>query len=245
MGEWANQAVQLLTRAFEPRRDVTRAASMRAYMRDQFPFLGIPTPERRRLQKDALAHITTPDERALLEAARRLWAMPEREYQYAGAELLIRYEHVLPAATLPAIAEFVTSKPWWDTVDGLAPRVVGPMVRRYPELTVTMDAWAASGNTWLVRSAILHQLVQKEHTDRERLFRYCLQRAGDREFFIRKAIGWALREYSKTAPEAVREFVAEHEGELSPLSRREALLWLTGRPNSKRRAEIEAGSRGP
>jgi 3-methyladenine DNA glycosylase AlkD len=211
-------------------------------MRDQFAFLGIGTTERRALQKAALAGIAIPAADELLAAASALWRLPEREYQYAATELLIRYQAVLPAAALPAVAEFITGKAWWDTVDGLAPRVVGSLVRRYPELVAAMDAWIGSDDRWLVRAAILHQLAQKSNTDEERLFRYCLQRADEREFFIRKAIGWALREYSKTAPEAVRQFVAEHEGQLSGLSKREALLWLTGRPGSKRRAALEAAS---
>ncbi|MCK9517678.1 MAG: DNA alkylation repair protein [Dehalococcoidia bacterium] len=244
MGAWAQGTVQGLVQAFEPERDSTRAVGMRKYMREQFPFLGIPTTKRRRLQKTALKGTSPPEPAELLNAARQLWDLDEREYQYAGTELLIRYERVLPANALPSIEKLITTKVWWDTVDGLASRVVGPMVQRYPELVSRMEAWAASENTWLARSAILHQLLQKERTDEERLFRYCLQRAGDREFFIRKAIGWALREYSKTAPEAVRGFVAEHEHELSPLSRREALLWLTGRPGSKRRTALEAAASG-
>jgi 3-methyladenine DNA glycosylase AlkD len=99
-----------------------------------------------------------------------------------------------------------------------------------------MDAWAEDSNFWVVRTAILHQLRFKSATDSERLFRYCGMHAGDAEFFIRKAIGWALREYSKTDAAAVRRFVAEHEGELSGLSKREALLWLNGgRKGSGRR----------
>jgi 3-methyladenine DNA glycosylase AlkD len=91
-----------------------------------------------------------------------------------------------------------------------------------------MDEWIGSENTWLARTALIHQLRYKRETDTDRLFRYCLLRAGDREFFIRKAIGWALRQYSWTDPDAIRAFVAAHEQELSPLSKREALLVING-----------------
>jgi 3-methyladenine DNA glycosylase AlkD len=108
--------------------------------------------------------------------------------------------------------------------------VVGPLVSRYPDLALTMDDWIASDNIWLARTAIIHQERFKDRTDVERLFSYCLLRAADRDFFIRKAIGWALREYSKTDADAVRRFVADHGSELSPLSQREALKWLSRRP---------------
>jgi 3-methyladenine DNA glycosylase AlkD len=97
------------------------------------------------------------------------------------------------------------------------------MVDRHPALVSTMDEWAREENLWLVRTALLHQLRHKEATDSERLFRYCLLRADHPDFFIRKAIGWALREYAKTAPDRVRAFVRSHEARLSPLSVREAL----------------------
>jgi 3-methyladenine DNA glycosylase AlkD len=108
-------------------------------------------------------------------------------------------------------------------VDALAARVIGPIVARHPAAVSTMDAWLADDDMWLARTAILYQLTYAERTDADRLFRYCLARAGHRDFFIRKAIGWALRQYAKTDPAAVRSFVTAHASQLSPLSRREAL----------------------
>ncbi len=104
-----------------------------------------------------------------------------------------------------------------------SPSAVGELVRRHPELLAAMDRWIDAEDFWLARAAIIHQLKFREATDRDRLFTYCLRRAPDQEFFLRKAIGWALREYSKTDPDAVRAFVKNHENQLSPLSRREAL----------------------
>src|SRR5262249_25589456 len=123
---------------------------------------------------------------------------------------------------LPTVAELITTKSWWDTVDTLASDTVGPMVRNHPELLSTMDEWVRDDNLWIARTAILHQLSYKEDTDADRLFRYCLAQAGHRDFFIRKAIGWALRQYAHTNPEAVRAFLAGHGDLLSPLSVREA-----------------------
>jgi 3-methyladenine DNA glycosylase AlkD len=120
----------------------------------------------------------------------------------------------------------IVTKPWWDTVDGIATRIVGPMVLATPDLVARMDAWLETDNLWLVRTAILHQLGWRERTDADRLWRYCQRRADHADFFIRKAIGWVLRQYSKTDAEAVRRFVAANASTLSPLSQREALKWL-------------------
>lgn len=228
MTEIAPAALRRLVETFEPRRDEVRAGAMSAYMRNLFPFLGIPTPERRRLTHEAMAGFPRPSEGDLGELAGHLWELPEREYQYAGCDVLIRHARSCSPDFLSTARTLITTKSWWDTVDALASQVVGPLVAAHPELGATMDRWVESENLWLARTAILHQLRFKERTDGSRLFRYCSRRSGDSEFFIRKAIGWALREHSKTSPEAVRLFVAEHDAALSPLSKHEALLWLAG-----------------
>src|SRR5262249_17077358 len=151
------------------------------------------------------------------------WELPEREYQYFAGDLLSRYAARCTPAFLTTAEMLITTKPWWDTVDELAANVVGNIVLRHPEALSTMDNWLAGDHLWLTRTALLHQLRYKERTDTDRLFRYCLARAGHRDFFIRKAIGWALRQYAWADPEPVREFVAAHRERLSPLSVREAL----------------------
>lgn len=213
---------------YEAHRDPVAAGPMSAYMRGQFLFLGIKAPNAAALLREALAGVVRPGQSELAAAARSLWQLPEREYQYAGTALLARHAEACSASFLPVIEELILAKSWWDTVDTLAVNVVGPLVFRHPELGSAMDVWIASEHTWLARSAILHQLKYKGSTDSEKLFRYCLTRSADREFFIRKAIGWALREYSKTDAATVRNFVAGHDTELSGLSKREALLWLSG-----------------
>jgi 3-methyladenine DNA glycosylase AlkD len=114
-------------------------------------------------------------------------------------------------------------------VDELAKHAVGPLVRADTGLVPVMDDWIDSENIWRARTALLHQLAYKGSTDADRLFAYCRRRAADKEFFIRKAIGWSLREYSKTDEAAVRSFVAELDDQLSALSRTEALKWLERR----------------
>ena len=127
---------------------------------------------------------------------------------------------------MTTIRTLITTRSWWDTVDPLATRVVGGLVRRHPELTAEMDAWSVAENLWLVRTAILHQLHYGPDTDTDRLFGYCTRQAGHRDFFVRKAIGWALRQYARTDPAAVSGYVAGNRDGLSPLSVREATKHL-------------------
>lgn len=217
----AGLVVDGLRRALEGAADPERAARASTYLRHQFAFFGVPTPERRRLARVVLADLPAPDEAALAALARALWAQPERELQYVACDLLRRHVAVASAGFIDVVHDLVTTKAWWDTVDDLAAHTAGPLVRAHPELVATMDRWVDSEDMWVARTAILHQLAYKEATDPDRLFRYCHRRAGDREFFLRKAIGWALRSYAAVAPDAVERFVAQTP-QLSPLSVREA-----------------------
>ena len=221
----ADTAMERLRQAFTSAADPDRAAAMAAYMREQFPFLGVPVPVQRRLASEALRDLRTPSEREVIAFTTACWAAPEREFQYAGCDYAARHVGRGGIDLLTHTVGLLTAKSWWDTVDALAANVVGPLVRADPMRAVVTDGWIDHENHWLVRTAILHQLHAKERTDTQRLFGYCARRAGDREFFVRKAIGWALREYSKTDAGAVRQFVATHP-ELSALSAREALKWL-------------------
>jgi len=221
----ADAAMERLQVAFVAAADPGRAPAMAAYMRDRFPFLGLPTPVQRRAARAALGELPPPDDADIVALTAACWAMPEREYQYAGCDYAIRHAFRCGPGFLDHARTLLITKSWWDTVDALAANVVGPLVRAHPALVTVMDDWIDDDNDWLVRTAIIHQLHAKDRTDTARLFGYCRRRAADREFFVRKAIGWALREYSKTDADAVAQFVATH-GELSPLSAREALKWL-------------------
>jgi len=209
--------------------DPDRAVGARAYMRDQFPFLGIPHPRLVQLDKHVLAGLGPPTGADLAAVALGCWERAEREYQYFACGYLRRFIKVASASLLPTVRTLVVTKSWWDTVDTLAAHTVGPLVTRHPTLVATMDAWIGDENLWLARTAILHQLRYRDHTDAERLFRYCRAQAGHQDFFIRKAIGWALREYAKTDPIAVTSFVRSQESQLSPLSVREALKNIDSR----------------
>ena len=218
----ADTILSRLDETYRPAGDPVRAAGAAAYLRHQLPFLGIPATQATQLSRVVLAGLAKPTEADLVAVARACWARPEREYQYFACAYLRRHVSTGSADLLATVRDLITSKSWWDTVDTLAAHTVGPLVATYPDLVSKMDAWIEDENMWLIRTAILHQLRYKASTDAPRLFRYCARQAGHRDFFVRKAIGWALREYARTDPAAVRSFVDEHRASLSPLSVREA-----------------------
>lgn len=203
--------------------DPARGAPMAAYMRDQFPFLGVASRDRQLAGRELLTSSHGWGSDQLLDAAERLWALDEREFQQLGTDLLKRRADTLAPRDLDRLATLIITKSWWDTVDLLASHAVGSIVARHHDQANAIDRWIDDDNIWLARTAILHQLRFRDVTDRERLFRYVDRRAGDREFFIRKACGWALREYSKTDAAAVRHYVSTRGDRLPGLTRREAL----------------------
>lgn len=223
-------AVDATVAALAPLADPARAEPMRRYMKDVAPFLGIGTPERRAALKAAWRALPAPTDDADLDvAARALWARPEREYHYAACELIGRSvpKHVSPAFLATTVQDLLVTTPWWDTVDTLRSTAVGPMVAAHPSLVAVIERWSESGDRWLVRSAIIHQLGYGARTDEELLFRLCRRHGDDREFFVAKGIGWALRQHARLAPDAVRGFVASTP--LQPLSVREALKHIGAR----------------
>lgn len=221
-----HEAFEHLTTDLRAVADPEKVPQMVAYMKDQFAFLGVTSPIRKATQKPfmAVARRSEPDD--VLDVADRCWALEEREFQYVGCELLRARAKTFHAEDLARLHTLITSKPWWDTIDPLAAHPVGTLVMRFPELAKTMDIWIDDDNMWVARVAILHQLRFKQDLNQDRLFRYVEKRASDTEFFICKALGWALRDYARVAPEAVLAFVSKHENELSGLTRREALKHL-------------------
>ncbi|MQY10595.1 hypothetical protein SRB5_07060 [Streptomyces sp. RB5] len=219
----ADTVLARLTTVYAAAADPERAAATEAYLRGVVPCLGIPTPRRRELSRTVLEGTARPGEADATAIALRCWELPEREYHYFAVDYLRRYVKRLSSGFLPVARHLVRTHSWWDTVDALAAHVVGGLVAADRALAREMDRWIDDPDLWTARTALLHQLRFKADTDTERLFGYCLRQSGHPDFFIRKAIGWCLREYAKTDPEAVALFVAEHRAELSPLSVREAL----------------------
>ncbi|NLA56646.1 MAG: DNA alkylation repair protein [Corynebacterium humireducens] len=193
-----------------PLADPGRAVGMAAYMRDQFAFLGVGAVERRKATRGLLPRLL---DRELVDA---LWALPEREFHYVACDHLRKVP--LESTDVDFLRSVVTTRSWWDTVDAL----VTPVGRACtPE---QMRAWARDDNLWVRRAAILHQLKRREATDTALLAEILAGNLGSGEFFIDKALGWALREYSRTDPAWVRAFLDTHG--VAALTRREATRYL-------------------
>lgn len=216
--------VEELTRRLSERQDEAVAQAMSDYMKGHFAFLGIKTPERRAILTEFLRENGLPDPFGL-EWVLPLWNGEHREMQYCALDIMRKQVLEIKEPDLELLEKLIVTKSWWDTVDGLASWIVGPYFLKFPEKkTEITGQWAVHDNMWLRRTSIIFQLGYKEKTDTELLFHHIRLNLGSKEFFINKAIGWALREYAKTDAEAVRRFVSETE--LSPLSRREAMKHL-------------------
>lgn len=207
---------------FEQNADPSQVAPMKKYMRDQFEYLGIKTPQNKALLKQFLSEYGLPSINDLDIILRDLWALPQREFQYVAVSLLGKFEKQLQAEFINTIEYLIITKPWWDTVDAIAGHTVGTHFRRYPAIKKKYLArWRKSDNFWLRRTAILFQLNYKKETDFDLLCDIIRENLDSKEFFINKAIGWSLRQYARIDPKAVQKFVKSTP--LHPLSRREAL----------------------
>lgn len=210
--------------SFYENKDQNQAIYMAAYMKNQFPFLGIPKPQRAILQRD-FTKSAKKQPSVDWEFVFLLWDLPEREFQYLAVDYLLALKDKLQKADINHIRTLIMTKSWWDTVDILAGNLIGTLCAAQPELIQShIVKWADSENIWLVRSAILFQLKFKENTDTQLLSSIIISNSNTKEFFINKAIGWALREYSKTNKIWVRTFLASNS--LHPLSLREASKYL-------------------
>jgi 3-methyladenine DNA glycosylase AlkD len=211
--------------------DPGRAPAMRAYMKSAMPFLGVPKPVRDRLLREVFATRTLPDATTWSATVLALWREAGyREERYAAIALTGHrsYRDLQTPPALDLYEEMIVTGAWWDYVDELAAHRVGPLLRVFPaDLRPVMLRWSRDEDLWRRRTSILCQLAFKDQTDLDLLYACIDANLHDREFFIRKAIGWALRQYARTDPAEVHRFVATRADALSPLSRREALKNIT------------------
>jgi len=205
-------------------RDEKRAPQMSAYMRNQFPFLGIASAPRKAAYKKIFA--TAKKEKIVdFDFVDQCFKREEREFQYTGVDYLLAIQDCLVPENLPKLKQYIQTKSWWDTVDGLD-GVVGSIVQRYPECKPILLEWSVADDIWLRRVAIDHQLGFKSKTDTVLLEEIIKNNLNQKEFFINKAIGWSLRDFSKTNPDWVRAFISAHKDDLSSLSIREGSKYV-------------------
>ncbi len=211
--------------ALAPLANAENARFMKSYLRGQFEFYGIQSGPRREAIKHLFAHSQLPTIDALPLVIDELWSLPQREFQLVAVDLLIKMKKRLPVAMLADLQRWITTKSWWDTVDMLATHIAGSFYLRDPNETMKyIEHWRAQENIWLRRTTLLYQLKFKQNTDVPLLFSMIKDNKGDSEFFIQKAIGWVLREYSKTDAKAVIAFINSEN--LQGLAKREGLKWL-------------------
>ena len=220
-----NLYIKNLTKEFENNTDPEKAIQMSRYMKNQFDYYGIQAAQRRKLSRSFIKEEGIPIKSELFETLKKLWTLPQREYQYFGMELAAKFRKKPEVSDIEIFEWMILHKSWWDTVDFIASNLVGNYFQTYNQQTNKIMAdWLGSGNLWLQRTSLIFQLKYKASTNTELLSRQINALKHSREFFINKAIGWALREYAKTNPDWVRQFVSQTV--LSTLSKREALKRL-------------------
>jgi 3-methyladenine DNA glycosylase AlkD len=214
--------IDTLESEFELNADAKIAKQQKAYLRDQFEFYGMKTPVRRAIQKPFLVKAYLPPKEDLETLVKILWNKPQREYHYFCQELIEKYTKQFTEKDIELLEFMVTHHSWWDTVDFIATKLIKAYFSSFPnQRDVYVKQWLASNNMWLQRSSIIFQLLSKDKMDAEFLAHVINSLLGSDEFFINKAIGWALRDYSRTNPKWVVDFVAKTK--LHSLSKREAL----------------------
>jgi 3-methyladenine DNA glycosylase AlkD len=210
MHSWARLVVDSTHAAFAFQGDPQRAEGAAKYMKHIAPFIGITAPDRRRLLKAHWRDLPTPSSKELGQACVKLMSLPEREFHYASYDLLETYVDSADEFFLDEYLErLLTTSSWWDTVDGFVNAGVSPLCRRF-DATAIIDDWSESENRWLIRAAIGHQRGSKKETDIEDVLAICDRHWQDQEFFVAKAIGWALRDITSFDAKAVRSFLNDH-----------------------------------
>ncbi|MFK8104272.1 MAG: DNA alkylation repair protein [Saprospiraceae bacterium] len=221
----ANQArYKTLVSLLEENASPEDALKMKQYMRNQYDFLGIRAPQRKLLLKRYLENNDIPEGEELKALTTALWQNPYREMQHLAMDILEKKIRKADLSFVTYFENLVLSKSWWDTVDWLATRT-GLILLKYPtEIPAYAEKWIASDNIWWQRLAILFQLKYKSKTNERLLFDLILGRMDSKEFFVQKASGWVLREYSKTQPESVIAFIQEYP--LPRLTKTEGMKWI-------------------
>jgi 3-methyladenine DNA glycosylase AlkD len=211
-----------LKQLFEENRDAERAEAMKAYMKGRFDFLGLSRPARDLIQKELFAEFKVTDATMLEEVVRELWSKKFREYHYVALDLLTKNKKFIKDLNVDFFEYLIETNSWWDTVDGISTNVIGTYYKHHTnKYQKELKSWAKSDDFWKRRACIIFQLKYKEKVDLEWLVSRIMENNSSKEFFLQKAIGWSLREYSKFDSRWVINFVDSTP--LMPLSKREAL----------------------
>tara|TARA_B100001250_G_C19651370_1_gene722823 strand:- start:98 stop:778 length:681 start_codon:yes stop_codon:yes gene_type:complete len=221
----SHELIQALDEGFTKKSNIKIAKSQKAYMRHQFDFYGLSAQQRREIQNPLFEQYFIKSKDNLEELMQALWKKKERDYQYCGQELILKYTPKWKAEYINLFEFMITHKSWWDTIDFIAPKIIAQYFTLYPKkIDYQIEKWMMLNNIWLQRSCLIFQLKHKEKLNTKLLQKIIKPLLGSKEFFINKAIGWILREYSKTNQAWVINFVEKTE--LHNLTRREALKFI-------------------
>ena len=201
-----------------------QAQKMSKYMLNKFEYIGIKTPERRKIFKNFFSKYKN-EEKIDWEFVNKCWENKHREFQYVAADYLKNMKDKLTIDDIPKFKQLILKKSWWDTIDNLD-MTIGALALKDSNVNKILLEWSLDENIWLKRIAIDHQLLRKEKTNTELLEKILKNNLGQTEFFINKAIGWALRDYSKISPEWVKNFIEENKENMAKLSIKEASKYL-------------------
>ena len=223
MSNQVDRARRLATEALAAAANPEKAVEMRAYMKSDMAFYGVQKPGRTPILRVLIDGFPPGDREEYDAMVLGLWDLPHREEKYLALGVARAHRRFIAPGSLPLYQRLIVEGAWWDLVDEVATHLIRDLVVGYPaESWPVVDGWVDHEDMWLRRTAIICQVGARDRTDALRLFEFCSRRSHEREFFIRKAIGWALRDYARTDPEAVAEFVGANRDKLSPLSFREA-----------------------
>jgi 3-methyladenine DNA glycosylase AlkD len=207
--------------------DADKALEMAAYMKTDMPFYGVQKPDRINILRELKKDFKPATEAEYQSAIKALWKRKHREEKYIAINYAALFPQFMTPQVIPLCEQMIREGQWWDFVDSITVDIIAAILRKYPtETRPLIDAFSEDENFWIRRAALLAQLNHKKETSHQHLFAYIKKMSAEKEFFIRKAIGWALREYSKSEPERVRQFLEQNKSKLSPLSMREGSKYL-------------------
>lgn len=223
MADLVERAIAYASSALAGLADPEKAAGMQAYMKTDMPFYGVQKPGRVPVNRHLIRGFPPSDRDEYEALVLGLWNLQHREEKYLALGVAYGHRQFIVPASIPLYRRLIVEGAWWDLVDEIATHLIRHLVLTFPtESWPVVDAWIDDDNMWLRRTALLCQVGARDRTDARRLFEFCLKRADETEFFIRKAIGWALRDYARTDPGAMADFVNTNRHRLSGLSFREA-----------------------
>lgn len=224
----AGDIARFVQKRFRALADPAKAGPMQAYMKTDMPFYGVQKPARMIVYRELRAQFPIESEKEYRSAIEALWKLPHREEKYTALHIAVGWSKQFNTpAMMPMWKRYIKEGAWWDFVDEVSVRLVSPLLLAHrPQFSPMMEQWIDDKNMWVRRSALISHIKHKKETDEKQLFDFCLRRADEKEFFIRKAIGWTLREYAYTNPAGVKRFALKYREQLSGLSFREATKHL-------------------